>query len=537
MYARFFGLSENPFGLPPDPRYLYLSRRHQEALAHLTYGVTQGGGFVVLSGEVGTGKTLMIRTLLEQLPQNVDVALVLYPMLSVREFVASICDDLRVPYPRDTDSLKVLIDALNTYLLDNHAKGRRTVLIIDEAHRLSHDVLEQVRLLTNLETSKEKLLQILLVGQPELDALLAQPHLRQLAQRVTARYELQHLSADETRGYVGHRLRVAGCEDPLFTAGALRRLHRLSGGVPRLINVIGDRALLGAYAHGRHAIGAWMVQRAAREIGRAGGVPRRRAALALWLAAGVLAAGAWQFAPSIVERLVPPDSGPATATAGKMKTARAPATLAELLADARAQTDTGAAFSALFSRWQLDYTQLSGATGCARAAVAGLRCLAAAGTWNSLRQHDRPAILELVDPQGNRHHVLLAALDEEHATLVFGDHKQRFPLSEVERHWFGKYLLLWRAPLAETDALRLGTRGPAVSWVRETLARVQGLPLPATSSDQFDTTLDEAVRDFQRRHQLPPDGVVGNLTWLQLSQFDARAGHGSAPRLRETETP
>jgi general secretion pathway protein A len=526
MYARFFGLRENPFGLPPDPRYLYLSRRHQEALAHLTYGVTQGGGFVVLSGEVGTGKTLMIRTLLEQLPQNVDVALVLYPMLTVREFVASIGDDLGVKYPRTTDSLKVLIDALNEYLLKNHAKGRRTVLIIDEAHKLSHDVLEQVRLLTNLETRKEKLLQILLVGQPELDALLAQPHLRQLAQRVTARYELRHLSAGETCDYVAHRLRVAGGETALFTGGALRVLHRLSGGVPRLINVIADRALLGAYAHGRRKVGAFMVSRAASEIGRAGTAvtaPRRRLAAGL-LALAIAAFGAWQFAPAIMNRFTP---APAAAITDKTEPP-APATLAARLAEAGAQTETEAAFRALLASWGYDHARLPGDTGCARASAAGLRCLAAAGTWTSLRRHNRPAILELVDGQGNRHHVLLAALDDRQATLVVGDQSQRFPLAEIESHWFGKYLLLWRAPFADTEALRIGAQGPAVIWLRETLARAQGMPAPAAPIGQFDAGLEEAVRDFQRRQQLPADGVAGNLTLLQLSQYDTHTG---SPRL------
>jgi general secretion pathway protein A len=527
MYARFFGLSENPFGLPPDPRYLYLSRRHQEALAHLTYGVTEGGGFVVLSGEVGTGKTLMIRTLIEQLPENVDVALVLYPMLSVREFVASICDDLSVPYPRKSDSLKVLIDALNDYLLKNHSRGRRTVLIIDEAHKLSHDVLEQIRLLTNLETSKEKLLQILLVGQPELDTLLAQQHLRQLAQRVTARYELRHLSAGETREYVNHRLRVAGGKASLFTGGAMRLLHRLSGGVPRLINVIGDRVLLGAYAHGRHTIGVWMVSRAAAEVGRAGAAKmtsRRRWNMALLFALAILAIGAWLFAPAILDRFTPPLP---VATEDSPKS-RAPETLAGQLADAGAQTDTDAAFRSLFSSWGFDYAHLPGATGCARASAAGLRCLAAAGTWTSLRSHDRPAILELVDNQGNRHHALLAALDNEQATLVMGGETQRFPLDEVERHWFGKYLLLWRVPFAETEVLRVGVQGPAVIWLRETLARAQGATTPVTLAGQYDAELEEAIRDFQRRHQLPVDGVAGNLTLLQLSKYDSNL---SSPRL------
>jgi len=220
MYTQYFGLKENPFALSPDPRYLYLSQRHQDALAHLMYGITGGGGFVQLTGEVGTGKTLMIRAMLLRLPDTVDVALVLYPFLSVRDFMVALCDDLRIKRPAE-NSLKTLIDTLNTFLLENHAKGRRTVLIVDEAHRLNREVLEQIRLLTNLETTKEKLLQIILVGQPELNSLLARPDMRQLAQRVTARYNLQALLPAETRAYVRHRCQVAGAETPLFKPMAL----------------------------------------------------------------------------------------------------------------------------------------------------------------------------------------------------------------------------------------------------------------------------------------------------------------------------
>lgn len=528
MYARFFGLSENPFGLPPDPRYLYLSRRHQEALAHLTYGVTQGGGFVLLSGEVGTGKTLLIRALLERLPQNVDVALVLYPMLSVREFVASICDDLRVPYPRDTDSLKVLIDALNAYLLDNHGRGRRTVLIIDEAHKLSHEVLEQVRLLTNLETTKEKLLQILLVGQPELTALLAQPHLRQLAQRVTARYELGHLPAAETREYVQHRLHVAGAHTAIFTQGGLRALHRLSGGVPRLINVTADRALLGAYAHGRLKVGAGPVARAALEVGRLG-APRRfwQRAPVLALAASLVAVLAfWQWQHVAANRAT---AHPARETAAAPPVT-ATAALADVLADPVLRSDTDSAFAAMFSRWRLDYAHLPGAGGCERATAAGLRCLAGAGSWTNLRSHDRPAIIELTDGQARRHHVLVSSIGNDHATLVFGNRTQRFPLAEIERHWYGKYLLVWRAPFADPGPVRLGMQGPAVDWLREQLAA-------ASAAGPFDAALEQSVREFQRRQGLPDDGVVGQLTWLQLSLLDSRPGREATPRLRDSGAP
>src|SRR5262245_57432679 len=245
MYLAHFRLREAPFSITPDPRFLYMSARHREALAHLVYGVGEHGGFVQLTGEVGTGKTSVCRCLLEQLPDRVDVALVLNPRVSPVELLALVCDELRVPYPAGTKSQKELVDRLHHHLLEAHARGRRTVLIIDEAQTLSPDVLEEVRLLTNLETTTEKLLQVILIGQPELAALLEQPKLRPLAQRVTARYHLEPLSRPETNAYVRHRLSVAGRSTPVFTPWGLRRLHRETYGIPRLINAIADRALLG----------------------------------------------------------------------------------------------------------------------------------------------------------------------------------------------------------------------------------------------------------------------------------------------------
>jgi general secretion pathway protein A len=266
MYVEHFGLAELPFSLTPDPRYVYMSERHREALAHLIYGINQGDGFVQLTGEVGTGKTTMCRCLLEQLPPDVDVALIFNPRLTSHELLAAVCDELRVAYPAGTDSVKLLVDSLYRHLLGAHARGRRTVLIIDEAQNLSVDVLEQVRLLTNLETARDKLLQIILIGQTELAALLERPELRQLAQRVTARYHLRPFSQDETRAYIVHRLGVAGRTRMLFSPWALREVHRLSRGVPRLINVICDRALLGAYATSRSWVDVHTVRRAAREV-------------------------------------------------------------------------------------------------------------------------------------------------------------------------------------------------------------------------------------------------------------------------------
>lgn len=267
MYAEYFNLREMPFSITPDPAYLYMSPRHQEALGHLLFGTGQYGGFVQLTGEVGTGKTTVVRTLLEQQLDGVEVAMLHNPRQSEREFVQSVCDELRVPYAKaPPPSLKDLIDALNAHLLANHAAGKRTVLIIDEAQNLSPGVLEQVRLLTNLETHKEKLLRIMLVGQPELIELLARPELRQLASRITARYHLAPLEADETAEYIGHRLRVAGCQEALFPPEALNEIQRRTHGVPRLINVLCDRALLGAYAIQQRSVSVELVRGAAEEV-------------------------------------------------------------------------------------------------------------------------------------------------------------------------------------------------------------------------------------------------------------------------------
>src|SRR5438445_634467 len=266
MYAEYFGLTERPFSLAPDPRYLYLSDAHREALAHLLYGIGEGGSFVQLTGEVGTGKTTVCRALLEQLPPEVDVAMIFNPRLTSVELLAAVCDELRIAYPAGTTSLKVLVDTLSQALLDAHARGRRTVLIIDEAQNLRARVLEEIRLLTNLETTKEKLLQVILIGQPELAELLARRNLRQLSQRVTARYHLRSFTEQESQRYVAHRMEIAGQRQPIFTKQAVRAAHRLSRGIPRLLNTICDRALLGAYATGQTRVKEAVVRRAAKEV-------------------------------------------------------------------------------------------------------------------------------------------------------------------------------------------------------------------------------------------------------------------------------
>ena len=266
MYKEYFGLRETPFSIAPDPRYLYMSEGHREALAHLEYGFLGDGGFVLLTGEVGTGKTTVCRCLLERLPDSVDIAFILNPRVTVEELLATVCDEFRIAYPDGNMSVKVFVDGINEFLIGSHAKGRRTVLIIEEAQNLRFDVLEQLRLLTNLETNERKLLQIIMVGQPELREMLSKPELIQLAQRITARYHLGPLSGDEVAGYVSHRLSVAGGSGMLVPSSVVRKLFRLTGGVPRLINVLCDRALLGTYVRGKERVDAATLTEAAGEV-------------------------------------------------------------------------------------------------------------------------------------------------------------------------------------------------------------------------------------------------------------------------------
>jgi general secretion pathway protein A len=270
MYAQFFGLKQEPFSIAPDPRYLFMSERHREALAHLLYGLAGGGGFVLLTGEIGAGKTTVCRCFLEQVPKRCNVAYIFNPKLTVTELLKSVCEEFHIPVPAREPGMatvKDLLDPINEYLLRTHAVGQNNVLIIDEAQNLSADVLEQLRLLTNLETSERKLLQIILIGQPELRDMLARPELEQLAQRVIARFHLGALSENETAQYIRHRMAVAGMNSPLpFDRPSRVRIHEWSRGVPRRINLLCDRALLGAYSAGKSRVDVEIVDKAAAEV-------------------------------------------------------------------------------------------------------------------------------------------------------------------------------------------------------------------------------------------------------------------------------
>jgi general secretion pathway protein A len=553
MYTSFFGLQEKPFAITPDPRYLYLSERHAEALAHLLYGINESGGFIQLTGEIGTGKTTVIRSLLEQLPGHADVALILNPRVTPAEFLLTICEELHIPVPEPgRGSTKTLMDMLGRHLLDTHARGRRVVLIVDEAQNLSAQTLEQVRLLTNLETATTKLLQIILIGQPELRDLLDKPELRQLAQRITGRYHLNPLSPAETTGYVKHRMRVAGATAEVFTTSALREVHRLSHGVPRVINVICDRTLLGAFTQEEHRAGASLVRQAASEVyGRPIPAPWLKwATAASVLAAVTLVAiglvSLWSNRQAVtpadaasVAAGEPPvnpatgaeDASPSSPVEAAAATAapEAAESLDELLARHANDTTTEAALARLFTLWGATYDPSQG-RGCDQAARQGLECLFQKGSWAQLRTLNRPAILTLTDDVGRTHQVVLAALTDDAATFQFGGESREVPIATASRYWFGDFLLLWRPPIAVAKSLTPGMRGADVRWLRESLRTAQGLPTAPGVSDAYDEELTRLVQDFQRQHRLTVDGVAGVQTQIVL---DTVLGATGSPTIVE----
>jgi general secretion pathway protein A len=549
MYLSFFGLSEKPFAITPDPRYLYLSERHAEALAHLLYGINESGGFIQLTGEVGTGKTTVVRTLLSRVPHHADVAVILNPRVTPVEFLLTICEELGLGIePADRDSVKQMVDALNRRLLTAHADGRRIIVIVDEAQNLSADVLEQVRLLTNLETPTQKLLQIILIGQPELRELLDRTELRQLAQRITGRYHLEPLSREETRGYVRHRLHVAGAAEEIFTPSALAEVHRLAAGVPRVINVTCDRALLGAYTQETHKVSAALVRLAAGEV-----YGRRFVPVWLgWVAAvlGLLgiagaAFGGWQLWQRQISPLHAFGSKPHTAVrpaplAAPMLASMTPpatasgrpasappaaptaASINALLAANSANTGDAAAFRRLLSLWGT--AMADDKDPCGQAAKAGLSCLEQRGSWAQVRALNRPAILTLTDDHGQRHRVVLAALDDRFATLNLGEHNERVALDELSRDWFGEFTVVWKPKTVHTRPLSVGMKGDEVRWLRRSLNALQGAASDPEHGDVYDEELAIAVQNFQREHRLNVDGIAGVQTQVVLDTALAEPG-------------
>ncbi len=538
MYTKFFGLTEKPFAITPDPRYLFMSEQHSEALAHLIYGISESGGFIQLTGEVGTGKTTLVRKVLGRLPAEVDVALILNPQLTALEFLIAICEELSTPPPEDRSSAKSLVDTLTRHLLAAHARGRRTILLVDEAQNLSPDVLEQLRLLTNLETTKQKLLQIILIAQPELRDILARDNLRQLAQRVTGRYHLEPLSREESGQYIDHRLKVAGALGEVFDDASKQEVFNLSGGVPRIINVICDRAMLGAYSRETRKIGKKLVERAAAEVSGqkfAAGLMRWAMPVLGLAGAGIIALGIWSILRQQDTEPQEVLSVPLETRVSDDRNSGGPTTeaavLEDALIDATAFTDTNSAMATLFDLCGVEY-QAGNGTACSQAEAAGLSCLFQRGSWTGIRQLDRPVVLTLSDRNGNTHQPVLVSLKGANGELAFGENRTTHSIEEISTLWFGEYLLIWRPPNGDAKAIKPGMRDENVRWLRQSLAAIDtdydSKPSTASDLDYFDEDLEHRLKDFQRQHRLKVDGLAGQQTQIIINSSLALDG---IPRL------
>lgn len=508
MYKAFFSLTENPFSISPNPKYLYMSDRHTEALTHLVYGLRDGGGFVLLTGEVGTGKTTVSRCLRQQLPDDTDLAFILNPSLSTEELLASICDAFQLPYAQPA-TLKTLFDALHHFLLQNHQAGRRTLLVIDEAQHLMPDVLEQLRLLTNLETDDAKLLQIVLIGQPELQELLRQPLLRQLAQRITARYHLLPLDLNDVDSYVRFRLQVAGCLQPIFTPSAIRALHRLSGGIPRVINLICERALLGAYAAGRERINDKLLAQAAyeatgvRDEGSTGAVLAFSLAGMLMLAAGWFGWQQWGFLPKHpVKKVMVPVAMPPDAKLVK----RFDLAIAEAAYEDQAMQQ-------LYRVWGFE-TAIDEAH-CDSAERANLGCIQGQASLDEIIKLNYPVVARLTEQNGPELYAVVLHVADGQADLLLGSEKWQVSQEWLSKAWGQDYTVLWQLPESSNKIISKRS-GPAdVLWLETVVSQALHQP-PRNKLSRFDNQLATKVRQFQKQEGLTEDGVAGEQTLLRL---------------------
>jgi len=558
MYTEFYGLHDKPFALLPDPRFLYLGSSHREALAHLLYGIEEGEGFIEIIGQVGTGKTTLCRTLLERVGPDVEIAFIFNPSRSEAELLAAINREFLLPTA--ARSRGELIEELNRFLLAKKAQGRRVLLVIDEAQNLDAAVLEQVRLLSNLETEHEKLLQIVLIGQPELEETLARSDLRQLRQRITVRWDLQPFDVKETREYLRHRLEVAGFsgKDP-FTPSAVRAIHRLSGGIPRLINAIADRSLLNAYSRGAYKIDARTVRRSRRELpsSELGPLPTlgmgvgRSAAAALMLG-GVVAgftATTWIPLEAAVENrsaraatALPPVASPAPAVVAAVAPVQnlpqaLPLELGKphrfLVERTRLSTAAGA-LHAVLELWgyraeigeEIEPNLFASATRDA----SSLNVFATRTPFEQIRNLNLPAVLEIEPIPGEvRYAALLRLGSDGLAHLGVGDVVLQISAHELRRLSTGRVFFVW-SNFESVPALSSGMKGSAVRWLQARLADL-GYLERGDPSGQFDDHTTAAIRRFQGAHALEDTGEVGAETLIALYQ----ALHYGAPRLFAAE--
>ncbi|HEY6838300.1 MAG TPA: AAA family ATPase [Geobacteraceae bacterium] len=520
MYCSFYGFTEKPFVVTPDPRYVFLSKNHREAFAHLLYGIDNYAGFIELTGEVGTGKTTMLRTLLSQLAEeHYRLALIFNPSLSTAELLALICREFGLTC--DNCSSAELLGTLYRFLLQENIAGRMVVLVIDEAQNLSPEVMEQVRLISNLETERNKLIQIVLAGQPELGALLERPELRQLNQRITVRYHLRPMDFDDTCAYIAHRLDVSGGRGAVaFANGALKHLYRATHGIPRLVNIIADRALLVGYAEGSRQITSRMMAQAISEIGGERRLFRGRNRLfsAVGIAVCVLVVVSLIFLAGKGQRA---GETPASGAVGS------DAALVRKLATISEVESGRQALNAVLAPWGARAVSALAASPNLRTlrAAVGNQAISVshiAGSLGLLRRLDLPVVLEVTLPKGGGRLLALTGVDGERllVTSPAGGSVALTP-AELERIWTGRAYVVWRNPLQLALPLTPGARGSDVERLQRYLNRAGVYTGQATG--RYDRTTEEAIRHFQEANGLPEDGRVGEQTLT----FLVRTGEGS----------
>jgi general secretion pathway protein A len=538
MYNNYFGLQDSPFSIAPNPHYLYLSPRHREALAHLMYGIQSDGGFILLTGEVGTGKTTVCRCLLAQIPGDVDIALILNPKMTALEMLATICDELGIDYPSDA-SIKALVDNLNRFLLLSHQQGRKTILIIDEAQNLAVDVLEQLRLLTNLETNQRKLLQIILLGQPELLTLLGRQELRQLSQRVTARFHLGALNRKEVSAYIVHRLSVAGGHRVLFPERSINLVFKISQGIPRVINLICDRALLGTYVEEQAQVSRAIVNKAALEVlgdTQTRVVPtwRRKvffAGVTLLALATVTLLVITKYEPEPVllnvdaTRITAPNVKPAT------KSVPAPTLVFDQMSTINGYSTPEPALSELLSAWGHSELTATQDNICEQIKQLGLACFSATGNLQDLISMDRPTTINLGDnirpnwvtltALDDATHSADTAADNKIARIQVGDQHHQIDQTALLASGEHPFMLMWQTPAMYQQPLTLGDSGASVDWLVNRLTQVESGRSTLEAGYIFDLNLEQRVKAFQLTAGINADGIVGPRTWILLNNSDA----------------
>ena len=533
MYTEFFHLKEMPFSIAPDPRFFFMSDRHKEALTHLTYGLQGAGGFVMLTGEVGTGKTTVSRALAQGLTNDTVVAYIHNPAISELELLATLCDEFKLDYDQHNLSLKVLFDLLHQYLLGNFQQNKSCVVMIDEAQLLSTKALEQLRLLTNLDVDHKKLLHIVLIGQPELQQKLKQPELRQLAQRITARYHLLPLTESELTSYVAYRLSIASGNPGLFNTKVLKRIYQHTSGIPRLVNLVCDKSLYYAFKESANKITPQHVQDAVNAVvvtGTGQAKSNKKGLFSGVLVMALIGLGLASFQLGLFDRLT--DQTPTAQVAAVNETSDkseintlvidevTPAmneimSDKALLANIKSARQSSAATQFLYKEWGYDIA-LNDAT-CRNAQYANLRCLQRQGNYAQLVQYNLPAVVRLLDNLGEDYYATLLSITPSGVELQLNNSHLLVSQAWFEQYWSGDFTLFWTAPSRFKNSLKQHDKGALIRWLDRNVSAALGEN--ASSGSKFDTTLMHKVIRFQQQTGLTADGIVGPQTMMSVVHY------------------